>query len=174
MKKTKGFIEEFKEFISRGNVMDMAVGIIMGMAFTAIVNSLVNDLIMPFIGMIFGGVDFTNLKYVIRQATESSPEAALYYGNFIQAVVDFLLIAFVIFIVIKAINSFHKNKGQVPAGVPAEVPAGVPAEVPAGVPAEVPEKGPAEVPEKGPVVDIPIETAEGILLLREIRDALKK
>ena len=113
--KTKGFINEFKEFISRGNVMDMAVGIIMGTAFTAIVNSLVNDLIMPLVGWLFGGIDFTNLKFVIRPAAEGIEEAALYYGNFIQNVVDFLLIAWVVFIMVKVINNFHRKKDEEPA-----------------------------------------------------------
>ena len=112
MKKTKGFINEFKEFIRRGNVMDMAVGIIMGFAFTAIVNSLVNDIIMPLIGLIFGGIDFTSLKIVITEASGDIPEAAVYYGNFIQSIVDFLLIAFSVFVIIKLINNFHKKKEE--------------------------------------------------------------
>ena len=113
--KAKGFIGEFKEFISRGNVMDMAVGIIIGTAFTAIINSLVNDLIMPLIGWIFGGIDFTALKVVITPAAEGVEEAALYYGNFIQSIVDFLLIALAVFLMIKAINSFHRKKEEEPA-----------------------------------------------------------
>ena len=136
MKKTKGFISEFKEFIQRGNVMDMAVGIIMGFAFTAIVNSLVNDIIMPLIGLIFGGIDFTSLKIVITEAQGDIPEAAVYYGNFIQAIVDFLLIAFSVFVIIKLINNFHKKKEE--------------------------------------EAEAPKEPAEDTLLLREIRDLLKK
>ena len=104
MEKKKGFIAEFKEFISRGNVVDLAVGVIMGSSFTAIVTSLVNDIIMPIIGLFLGGLNFTELKYVITPATGDMAEAAIYYGNFIQCVVNFLLVAFVIFIVIKAIN----------------------------------------------------------------------
>ena len=82
----KGIVAEFKEFITRGNVMDMAVGIIIGGAFTAIVTSLVNDLLMPIIGAIFGGIDFTSLKYVIRAADEAAgiEEAAIRYGSFIS------------------------------------------------------------------------------------------
>ena len=77
MAKKKGIIAEFKEFISRGNVIDLAVGVIMGSAFTAIVTSLVNDIIMPAIGVLFGGIDFTSLRLVIREATEPTEEAAI-------------------------------------------------------------------------------------------------
>ena len=110
MKKAKGFIAEFKKFISRGSVIDLAVGVIIGSAFTAIVTSLVNDIVMPVIGWIFGGIDFTNLKYVITPASGDIAEAAIYYGNFIQSVVNFLLVALVIFLVVKAINRFRKKK----------------------------------------------------------------
>src|SRR5699024_10385969 len=94
MKQAKSFWAEFKQFISRGNVIDLAVGVIIGGAFTAIVNSLVNDVVMPVIGILFGGIDFTGLKYVITPASGDTPEAAIYYGNFIQNVVNFLLVAF--------------------------------------------------------------------------------
>ncbi len=113
MEKKKGFIGEFKEFISRGNVVDLAVGVIIGSAFTAIVTSLVNDIIMPVIGLLFGGLNFTELKYVITPAAGDVAEAAIYYGNFIQCVVNFLLVAFVIFMVVKTINRFHK-KSEIP------------------------------------------------------------
>ena len=119
--KKKGFIKEFKEFISRGNVIDLAVGVIIGGAFTAIVTSLVNDLIMPLIGIICGGLNFTDLKYVITAATADTAEAAIYYGNFIQSVVNFMLIAFVIFIIVKAINSLH-YKNEAAADEPAPAP----------------------------------------------------
>ena len=112
MAKKKGMIAEFKEFISRGNVIDLAVGVIMGSAFTAIVTSLVNDIIMPAIGVLFGGIDFTSLRLVIREATETTEEAAICYGNFIQAVVNFLLIAMVIFLVIKGMNAFKRKKEE--------------------------------------------------------------
>lgn len=112
MKNKKGFIAEFKEFISRGSVVDLAVGVIIGGAFTAIVTSLVNDIIMPVIGLLFGGIDFTSLRYVITPAVGDTPEAAIYYGNFIQSIVNFLLISLVIFTVIKAINSFHRKKEE--------------------------------------------------------------
>lgn len=118
MKKAKGFAAEFKKFTSRGNVMDLAVGVIIGGAFTAIVNSLVNDLLMPVIGAIFGGINFTSLRWVIREATETQAEASLNYGNFIQAVVNFLLVAFVIFLLVKGLNSFHKKKEEAPAPEP--------------------------------------------------------
>ena len=109
----KGFISEFKEFISRGNVVDLAVGVIIGSAFTGIVTSLVNDMIMPIIGILFGGIDFTHLKYVITPASEGVAEAAIYYGNFIQNVVNFFLISFVIFSVIKVMNHFNRKKEEV-------------------------------------------------------------
>ena len=112
MKEAKGLIAEFKKFISRGNVLDLAVGVIIGGAFTSIVNSLVNDIIMPIVGILFGGVDFTGLRYVITPAMADMPEAAIYYGNFIQNVVDFFLVALVVFIMLKAINRFHRKKEE--------------------------------------------------------------
>ena len=108
-KKKKGIISEFKEFISRGNVIDLAVGVIMGSSFTAIVNSIVNDLVMPIVGIVFGGINFTTLRIVVREATETTAEAAINYGNFLQAVVNFLLIAVVIFFVVKLINKFRRK-----------------------------------------------------------------
>ena len=125
MKEKKGIIKEFKEFISRGNVMDMAVGIIIGGAFTAIVTSLVNDVIMPVVGAIVGGINFSNLKIVITPADEAAgiAEAAICYGNFIQAIVNFLIVAFVIFMIVKTLNKMHKKEEE-PA--PAEEPAAEP------------------------------------------------
>ena len=119
----KGIVAEFKEFITRGNVMDMAVGIIIGGAFTAIVQSLVNDLLMPVIGALFGGIDFSTLKYVIRAADEAAgiEEAAIKYGSFIQAIVNFLLIAIVIFLLVKGINKMRRKKEE-PAPAPAPDP----------------------------------------------------
>lgn len=105
----KGFIKEFKEFISRGNVMDMAVGVIIGGAFTAIVNSLVNDIVMPLLSLITGGFDFTALKIVLG---EGEKPATLNYGAFISAIINFLLIALVIFWVIRTINKVAKKKEQ--------------------------------------------------------------
>ena len=119
----KGIVAEFKEFITRGNVMDMAVGIIIGGAFTAIVTSLVNDLLMPIIGVIFGGIDFTSLKYVIRAADEAAgiEEAAIRYGSFIQAIVNFLLITIVIFLLVRGLNKLRRKKEE-PAPEPAPEP----------------------------------------------------
>lgn len=97
-------VDEFKTFIAKGNVLDMAVGIIVGSAFTKIVNSLVADVITPVISLVTGKVNFTNLKYVISEATETTAENALMYGNFIQSVVDFLIIALVVFFMVKFVN----------------------------------------------------------------------
>lgn len=109
MEKKKRFIDEFKEFISRGSVVDLAIGVIIGSAFTAIVTSLVNDIIMPVIGLICGGVDFSELKYIITPASGDVAETAIHYGNFLQCVTNFLLVSLVIFMVVKAINRFHKK-----------------------------------------------------------------
>ena len=109
---------EFKEFAFKGNVIDMAVGVIIGGAFGKIVTSLVNDVIMPVVGLIVGGVDFTNLKCVFAEATEDAPEAALMYGQFIQNVVDFLIIAFCIFLMVKGISKLNRKKEEAPAPAP--------------------------------------------------------
>ncbi len=114
IKKHSGIIKEFKEFISRGSVMDLAVGIIIGGAFTTIVNSLVKDIIMPFIGLLIGNINFSNLKIILTPASGDKAEAAILYGNFIQNVVNFLIVAFVVFILIKALNSFKKKKAEEP------------------------------------------------------------
>jgi len=108
--KAKGFIKEFKEFISKGNVIDLAVGIIIGSAFTAIVNSLVKDLIMPAVGYLIGGLKFDQYKWVLAPATEETAEVAVTYGNFVQQTVDFLIIAFVVFLMVKAINTFRRKE----------------------------------------------------------------
>ena len=102
--------EEFKKFAFKGNVMDMAVGVIVGGAFSTIVTSLVNDIIMPIFGRITAGMDFKALKIVLSEATETKPEAAILYGNFIQNVISFLIIAFSIFMVVKAINKASSFK----------------------------------------------------------------
>lgn len=114
----KALMNEFKKFISRGNVVDMAVGVIMGSTFTKIVTSLVNDVMMPAIGMLIGGTSFENFKYVIEPATETAAESAIYYGKFIQTIVDFLLVAIVVFIMVKLINALHKKEEapKAPAG----------------------------------------------------------
>lgn len=108
----KAFIKEFKEFISRGNVMDMAVGVIIGGAFTAIVTSLVNDIMMPILSLITGGFDFTALCVALGEGEDA---ATLNYGAFIAAVINFLLIAVVIFLLIKMINKISKKKTEEPA-----------------------------------------------------------
>lgn len=106
----RNMIKEFKEFISRGNVMDLAVGVIIGGAFGKIIASLVDDILMPIIGILLGGVNFTELKYVITPAVGDTAESAILYGQFIQSLVDFLIIAFSIFMIIKAINKVKKPK----------------------------------------------------------------
>ncbi len=128
----KKLIEEFKKFIMRGNVLDLAVGVVMGNAFSKIVSSLVNDIMMPFIGVIIGGHDFSNLSIKVGSAS-------IMYGSFIQNVIDFLIIAFSIFIFIKIINTITKKKEK-----------------------EDTKKDKAK------------EVSEEVLLLREIRDSLKK
>lgn len=132
----KGFIQEFKEFAVKGNVVDMAVGVIIGGAFGKIVSSLVADVIMPLVGVVVGGVDFKSLKLVLREAVEGQAEVALAYGNFLQAVVDFGIIAFSIFMALKVLLRV-KNQPK-------------------------------------PAPQAPPPPPEDIVLLREIRDALKK
>ncbi len=97
-------ISEFKEFAVKGNAIDMAVGIIIGAAFSKIVNSLVNDIIMPPVGLLIGGTDFGNLKLVLKTAVAERPEVSLNYGLFINNLINFLIIAFCIFLVVKSIN----------------------------------------------------------------------
>lgn len=127
--------KEFKKFVMRGNVVDMAVGIIIGAVFGAIVKSLVNDIIMPPIGVLIGGVDFSKLQIVLRRAQDGSVEAAIRYGTFINVLIEFTVIAFAIFLLVKGINRM-KAKEETPKAPP--------------------------------------EPAENVLLLREIRDLLKK
>ncbi len=129
--------KEFKEFIARGNVMDMAIGIIIGGAFSKIVTSLVNDILMPVIGLVSGGMNVSDLHIVLKAGETLETSVLFKYGSFLQAIIDFLIIAFTIFIIIKTINKFHRKKVE-------------------------------EVKEEQPVI------SEEILLLREIRDSLKK
>lgn len=143
----KKFMDEFKAFISRGNVVDMAVGVIVGSAFTAIVNSLVKDVVTPFIGVLTGGVDFTQMKYVIIPAVGETPEVAILYGNFIQAIINFLIIAFVVFCMVKLLNSTRKKMEEAMKKEKEEE---------AAAPAEPP------------------KPSEEVVLLTEIRDLLKK
>jgi len=114
--------KEFKEFISKGNVMDLAVGVIIGAAFGKIVTSLVDDIIMPIIGIILGKIDFSNLKIVITPATGTTPEAAVKYGLFIQNIVNFLIMAFVIFLMVKFINKLRKTDAETTEEVAEDVP----------------------------------------------------
>lgn len=111
-------LKEFKEFALKGNVVDLAVAVIIGGAFGKIVTSLVNDVIMPLVGMLLGGVSFTDLKYVITPAAGDIPEAALYYGAFIQSVVDFIIIAFSIFLFVKLLASAKKKEEAMPEAEP--------------------------------------------------------
>lgn len=109
-------VSEFKEFIAKGNVMDLAVGVIIGGAFGKIVDSLVNDVIMPPIGLLLGGVKFDDLKIVMQQAAgEETPEVAIRYGSFIGGILNFLIIAFVIFVMVKAVNKMRKPEPVVEA-----------------------------------------------------------
>ena len=125
-----GMVSEFKEFISKGSMMDMATGIIIGAAVTAVVGSMVNDLIMPIIGLIVGGIDFSQLSVALGEGEDA---AKFGYGAFIQALINFLIISFVIFMIVKAVNNMKKKEEAAPAA-----------------------------------------PAEDIVLLREIRDSLKK
>ncbi|MBR4388414.1 MAG: large-conductance mechanosensitive channel protein MscL [Prevotella sp.] len=110
-----GFIKEFKEFAMKGNVMDMAVGVIIGGAFGKIVSSLVDDVLMPLIGKITGGVDFTSLAVTLGEGENA---AKLNYGTFIQNIIDFLIIAFCIFLMIKGMNKLSRKKEEEPAPEP--------------------------------------------------------
>ena len=126
-------LKEFKKFAIKGNVIDMAVGIIIGAAFGKIVSSFVSDIIMPPIGVVLGGIDFSNLAITLKQATQTDPAVTLNYGKFINTVIDFLIISFSIFLVIRQLNKL-KNKEE----------------------------------------KKPIKPSEEVILLREIRDSLKK
>ena len=111
-------VDEFKAFVMRGNVVDMAVGVIIGGAFGKIVTSLVNDIFMPIIGMVLGNVDFTSLEIKLGEPVEGAEQAAIRYGMFIQEIVNFLIIAFCIFMVIKLIAKIQKKKDEEPAPAP--------------------------------------------------------
>ncbi len=116
-------MKEFKEFAMRGNVVDLAVGVIIGGAFGKITTSLVNDVIMPPIGMVLGKVDFKDLKLVLVEGTETVKEVAIGYGAFINTLIDFALVAFALFMVIKAMNTMKKKEAAhpTPAATPADV-----------------------------------------------------
>ena len=117
-----GMMKEFKAFAMRGNVVDMAVGIIIGAAFGKIVSSFVGDVIMPPIGVLLGGVNFSNLAFTVKEAAGDVPAVVIGYGKFIQTVIDFTIIAFAIFIAVKAINSLKRKEEQAPKA-PAPPPA---------------------------------------------------
>ena len=149
MAKKSGFFSEFKKFIARGNVVDMAVGVVVGAAFTAIVNQLVQGIINPLIGKLFGDINLSDLKIVLTEAaeaTETTPavaEVAIMYGSFIQAIINFLLVAFSVFLIVRTMN---KAKDALKK---------------------------KEIEEKKEEAKV-AEPSEEILLLREIRDSLKK
>ncbi len=111
-------LDEFKTFAMKGNMIDMAVGIIIGAAFGKVVSSLVSDIIMPPIGLLLGGVNFTDLNVVMKAATDAAPAVTWNYGAFIQVVIDFLIVAWAIFMIIKAINAFKKKEEAAPAAPP--------------------------------------------------------
>jgi large conductance mechanosensitive channel len=104
-------VQEFKEFAVRGNVIDMAVGVVVGSAFGKIVSSVVSDVIMPPIGVLLGGVNFTDLAFTIKEAAAPAPAVVIAYGKFVQTIIDFLIISFAIFMVVRLINSL-KNKAE--------------------------------------------------------------
>ena len=108
-------VDEFKSFAMKGNVTDMAVGIIIGAAFGKIVTSMVSDIIMPPLGLLIGGVNFTDLKLIMKAATATNPAVTWNFGNFLQATFDFLIVAFAIFMVIKAINAAKRKEEAAPA-----------------------------------------------------------
>lgn len=141
-KKKSSFFEEFKTFIARGNVVDMAVGVVIGSAFTAIVNELVQGIINPLIGKLVGNINLSDLKIVLTAATEDTPESAILYGSFIQSIINFLIVAFSIFLIVRTMNRIKDGLKK---------------------------KEEAEKKEEKTA-----EPSEEILLLREIRDSLKK
>ena len=113
-----GMMKEFKEFAVKGNVIDMAVGIVIGAAFGKIVSSFVADVIMPPIGVLVGGIDFSNLAFTIKEAAGDIPAVVISYGKFIQTAVDFTIIAFAIFMVVKGINALKRKEEEAPEAPP--------------------------------------------------------
>ena len=112
-------MSEFKDFAMRGNVVDMAVGVVIGGAFKSIVTSFTGDILMPPIGLFTGGMDFSGLKLTLKEATEAAEAVTVNYGVFINTVIDFLIIAFAIFLVVKAMNAAKKKEEEAPAAPPA-------------------------------------------------------
>ncbi len=113
-----GMMKEFKEFAVKGNVVDMAVGIIIGAAFGKIVSSFVGDVVMPPIGVLLGGVDFTDLVFTVKEAVGETPAVVISYGKFIQTVIDFTIIALAIFVAVKVINSLKRKEEEAPKAPP--------------------------------------------------------
>lgn len=113
-----GLMKEFKEFAVKGNVVDMAVGIIIGVAFGKIISSFVSDVIMPPIGVLLGGVDFSNLAIIVKEAAGEAPAVIISYGKFIQTIIDFMIIAFIMFLAVKGINSLKRKEVEVPKALP--------------------------------------------------------
>ena len=152
-KEKSKFLEEFKKFIARGNVIDMAVGVVVGSAFTAIVNQLVQSIINPCIGKLFGDINLADYKIVLTAATEETPEVAILYGSFIQAIINFLLVAFSVFVMVRAINRVKDTMTRKQREE---------------------EEAAKKAAEAAKEPEAPPEPSEEILLLREIRDSLKK
>jgi large conductance mechanosensitive channel len=115
-------IKEFKTFAMRGNVVDLAVGIIIGAAFGKIVSSLVSDVLMPPIGMLVGGLDFSQFAITLKQAADGAPAVVIRYGVFLNPILDFIIVAFAIFLLIRAINTMKKKEAEAPAPPPAPTP----------------------------------------------------
>jgi large conductance mechanosensitive channel len=107
---TQSMLKEFKIFIAQGNVLDLAVGVIIGAAFGKITTSLVEDIINPILGLVTGGIDFSQLKIVLKAAVGETPEVAIRYGNFLNIVIQFLIIAWVVFLIVKAANRFRSQE----------------------------------------------------------------
>ena len=120
-----GMLQEFKAFAIKGNVLDMAIGIVIGAAFGKIVSSLVEDIIMPPIGLLIGGVNFSDLAFTLQEATAGSAAVALKYGKFLQTTIDFIIIAFAIFMAVHAINRLKKKEQVAPSAAPAPPPPSV-------------------------------------------------
>ncbi|WP_431224713.1 large-conductance mechanosensitive channel protein MscL [Serratia sp. L9] len=114
-----GMLKEFREFAMRGNVVDLAVGVIIGAAFGKIVSSLVADIIMPPLGMLLGGVDFKQFHLVLREAKDNIPAVVMNYGSFLQNIFDFVIVAFAIFMAIKLMNKMRRKEVEEPAAPPA-------------------------------------------------------
>ena len=173
-KKRKGFFSDFKKFISKGNVIDLSVGVVIGGAFGKITSSLVADIIMPLVGLAVGGLDVSQWKIVLKEAvlaadgvTVEAAEVAVRYGNFLQMILDFLIIAFSIFCVLRVIMHSKRKAEAKAAAEAAEAKAKADAEAKAA--AEAAAEAAAAAQKK-----IEDERAEELALLREIRDSLKK